>query len=133
MPAAYEEMLAYVLAQLSEPIEQETDDQGAVIISSGYPGEVIVRLTESDVTVAEYAAERHGPLVQPFPIGTVNWSAISADAAMRVVKALLVAAREARLSRFRVCVSCDRSTPPEWMYDEDTCRECAGQDRGMVH
>lgn len=132
---AFEEMLAFVLAQFDVPVERD-DSDGAVLITSGEPGEVIVRLTALDVTVAEYAVEEHGDnpeSVDPIVIGSVMWSAISADAAMRVVKGLIGAAREARLAKFRVCRLCEQATPPEWMETDDLCADCAGDGYGVVH
>jgi len=135
MSAAFEEMLAFVLAQFDAPVERDEAD-GAVLVTSGEPGEVIVRLTTLDITVAEYSLEwrgEHAASVEPIVIGSVIWSAISADAAMRVVKGLIGAAREARLSTFRVCVICERNTPPEWMASDDVCQECAEEEHEVVH
>jgi len=128
-------MLAFVLAQLSAPVEQHIDEEGASVMNSGDPGEVIVRLTESHATVAAFAVawERSRPIVEPIAIGTLNWTAISAEAAMRVVKALITAAREARRSTFVVCSVCDRSTPPERMYSEDECQDCVEVGPDVVH
>lgn len=132
---AFEEMLAFVLAQFDVPVQRDDNDD-AVLITSGEPGEVIVRLTPLDITVAEYALEEQGDTavsVEPIVIGSVTWSAISAEAAMRVVKGLIGAAREARLAKFRVCRLCEQLTPPEWMESDDLCAECAGDDYGLVH
>jgi hypothetical protein len=129
-------MLAFVLAQLTAPVEQHSDDDGAMVMTGGEPAEAIVRLTESEVTVAEFAIAWRGPYtgsVEPIAIGTVHWTAISAEAAMRAVKALVSAAREARLSKFRGCGMCGQSTPPEWMHDDNVCQECAERDLGVVH
>jgi hypothetical protein len=135
MPATYEELLAYLLAHLAEPVEQHTDEDGAVVITSGDPVEVIVRLTELHVTIAEPAVVWHArdePVVVPIEIGTVAWSAISDEAAMRAARILIAAAREARLSKLRPCESCGRPTAPESMSD-DLCRDCAERQREVVH
>ena len=126
-------MLAFVLAQLPAPVDQQIDDEGARVITGGDPPEVIVRLADADVTVAEYAVPSPGAPVEPIAIGTVQWTAISAEAAMRVVKALVAAAREARRATFVVCAMCDRATPPEAMASDDLCEECADFDSGVVH
>lgn len=136
MSAAYEEMLAFVLAQLDSPVQQPGGDDDAVLVINGEPGDVVVRMTPFDITVAEYSLHWRGEnaaSVEPIVIGSVMWSSISADAAMRIVKGLIAAAREARLSKFRVCRMCERSTPPEWMDAPDVCQECAEEDYGMVH
>ena len=136
MAATYEEMLAFVLAQLAVPVGQHDEPDGAVVVTSGEPGDVIVRLTDTQVTVAEYSVVWHTPetaSVEPIAVGMVIWSAVSAEAAMRVVKGLIAAAREARRAKFRVCGLCERSTPPEWMQSDDICQECTEQDPGVVH
>lgn len=136
MPAAYEEILAFILAQLNDPVEQHETDDGAVVMTSGDPGEVIVRLSSAQVLVAEYAAEWQTPYeaaIEPVPIGSVNWSVISPEAAMRSIKALMGAAREARLSKYSTCTICEQRTAPEWMHSEDVCRPCAERDREVVH
>ena len=136
MPAAYEELLAFLLAHLTQPVEQHADADGALMMTSGEPGEIIVWLTDSHVSVAEYAVRWHTPsepTVDPIEIGTVAWNAISEDAALRAVRTLLAAAREARLSKFRVCGICERSMPPEWMHDDGVCQRCAEQAHEVVH
>ena len=136
MPAAYEEILAYILAQLDEPVEQHDTDDGSVVMTSGDPGEVIVRLSATQVLVAEYAAEWQTPyeaVVEPIPIGSVNWPVISPEAAMRSIKALMGAAREARLAKFRTCTMCEQRTAPEWMHSEEVCQPCAERELGVVH
>ena len=135
MTATFEEMLAFVLAQLAAPVEQHDEPDGAVVVTSGEPGEVIVRLTDAQLTVAEYSMAWRTPetaSVEPIAVGMVIWRTISAEAAMRVVRGLVAAAREARRSKFRVCGLCERSTPPEWMETDDLCQECAEQDSGVV-
>lgn len=136
MSAAYEELLAFIAAQLSQPVEQQEDDEGAIVFTSGDPGEVIVKLTASQVAVAEFAVSWHTPytpVVEPIAIGIVNWTRISPEATMRAVKALIAAAREARLAKFSECRICERSHPPEWMHGEDVCQGCAERGTGIVH
>jgi hypothetical protein len=135
-PAAYEEVLAFVLAQLGEPIAQHAEDDGSVLITHGDPAEVIVRITESHVVVAEHAVSwhtPHDPVVEPIEIGAVFWAHLSSDAALRAIRTLLVGARESRLAKFRVCAMCERATPPEWMHDDDVCQACAQRKLGVVY
>jgi hypothetical protein len=136
MSAAYEELLAFIAAQLTQPVEQQEDDESAIVFTSGDPGEVIVKLTASQVAVAEFAVSwhtPHTPVVEPIAIGIVNWTRISPEATMRAVKALIAAAREARLAKFSECRSCERSLPPEWMHTEDLCQGCAEPEMKIVH
>lgn len=136
MPAAYEEILALILAQLSEAVEQHEDDEGSVVITGGDPGEVVVHLSATQVIVAEYAVDWETPdeaVIDPIPTGGVNWTVVSSDGAMRCIKALITAAREARLAKFRTCTRCEERTPPEWMHSDELCQECAEQDLGLIH
>jgi hypothetical protein len=136
MPAAFEEILAFIAAQLPAPVQQDFEDDGSVLFVGGDPGEVIVRLTTSAVTVAQYAVTwetPYTPTVQPIQIGVFDWQAVPGDAAMRVVKALITAAREARLADFATCRSCLKRTPPEWMHGDELCQSCAERDGGVVH
>jgi hypothetical protein len=136
MSAAYEELLAFIAAQLNDPVEQQEDAEGAIVFTSGDPGEVIVKLTGSQVAVAAFAVSWHtpyDPVVEPIGIGVVNWCHISPEATMRAVKALIVAAREARRAKFSTCHMCERLLPPEWMHTEDVCQGCAKGELGVVH
>ena len=93
-------------------------------------------MTASQVQVAEYAVSwetPHTPEVQPIGVGMVSWTAVSPEAAMRVVKALMTAAQEARLAKYRTCTMCERTTPPEWMHGTDVCQRCAERELGIVH
>lgn len=136
MAAAFEELLAFIAAQLPTPVQQDFQDDGSVLFVGGEPGEVVVRLTPDTVTVAEYSSRwstPYTPTVEPIEIGVFNWTAVSGDAAMRVVKTLIAAAREARLAKFATCVVCAQRRPPEWMDDDDVCQACAERTGGVVH
>ncbi len=136
MPAAFEELIAFIAAQLPAPVQQDFQDDGSVLFVGGDPGEVIVRLTTHTVTVAEYSVrwERPStPAVQPIEVAVFNWEAVSGDAAMRVVRTLIAATRESRLSKYTTCQACEKSTPPEWMHDDEICQSCAERERGVVH
>lgn len=136
MPAVFEELIAFIAAQLPAPVQQDFEDDGAVMFVGGEPGEVIVRLTGATVTVAEYAVRWDGPytpVVQPVEIGVLNWETVSGDAAMRIVRTLIAAARETRQSKYSACQACAKSTPPEWMHDDEICQTCAERERGVVH
>ena len=135
-PATYEEILAFILAQLSEPVDQQETTDGALVITSGDPEEVVIRLSKEDVVVAEFAGTWITPYelqVAPIHIASMTWVAVSESAAMRLLGASISAAREARLSKFRTCTTCETSTPPEWMHGEEVCQGCAEREDGVVH
>lgn len=136
MPAGFEELIAFIAAQLPQPVQQDFEDDGSVLFVGGDPAEVVVELTSSTVTVAEYAVSREAsaqPAAQPIEVGSINWHSISDEAALRLIRALISAAREAREAKFRTCVECSQTVPPEWMHDDELCRSCAANPGGLVH
>jgi len=128
----YEEWLAFITAHLPEPVSQELVSDGSMLLMGGDPGQVIVRLTRSTVTVLEYAARReelHTPGVTPRRVGSVVWRRVPNARAVAAVHALIDAARDARLAKFRTCERCAQSTPPESMHDDAVCQSCAALPR----
>ena len=127
MSSTYEPLLAFIAAQLPKPVRQVEEEDGTIVFTGGDPPEVVVRLTASSVVVSEYS------VAQPIVIGSVKWPRVSEDGAMRVVRALMVAAREARRLKFSTCEMCARLLPPEWMHSADLCRGCADRQVPVVH
>jgi hypothetical protein len=129
-----EEWLAFITTHLTQPVSQDTAPDGSTYFIGGEPGEVIVRLTRSTVTVWEYAVSLempHAPAVQPLRVGSVVWRRIPNASAISAVHSLIEAARVSRLSKFSVCSQCDRRTPPESMHDDDVCESCARRGLGV--
>jgi hypothetical protein len=53
---------------------------------------------------------------------------------MRAVKALITAARNVRISKFRLCSVCGERNPSEWIHDaEGVCQGCAERELWVVH
>ena len=132
----FEEWHALIAAHLTDPVEHEQRSDGATYFTGGSPGEVVVRLTRSSVTVWEYAVgwdEAYAQIVKPRLVGTVKWRRVSERAGTKAVLALIDAARESRLAKFRVCEHCGERMPPEWMHDEQACVSCAQHQSGAVH
>jgi hypothetical protein len=132
-----EEWHAFIAAHLREPVEHEERADGATYFTSGNPGEVIVRLSRSSVTVWEYSIAWDGAyqqVVRPRLIGSVRWRRISERAGMKAVQALIEAARESRQAKFRECQHCGERVPPEGMKEDgDVCLSCAQRRSGVVH
>jgi hypothetical protein len=136
MSEAYEPLLAFIAAQLSRPVTQQEEANGTIVFTGGDPPEVIVRFTPGTVVVCEYSVTWQGPhtaVVVPITIGSVIWTRLPEEGAMRAVKALITVARNVRLSKFRVCTICDQRNPPEWMHDDEVCQGCADAEFGVVH
>jgi hypothetical protein len=136
MSEAYEPLLAFIAAQLSRPVTQQEEANGTIVFTGGDPPEVIVRFTPRTAVVCEYSVAWQAPptaLVVPITIGSVLWTRLPEEGAMRAVKALIKVARNVRLSKFRVCSMCVQRNPPEWMHDDEVCQRCAEQELGVVH
>jgi hypothetical protein len=132
----WEGLLTSVAHELPQPVEQETARDGSVVLVGGHPGEVLVRLTGSAVSVAEYAVEwqgPHDPAVRPITLGVLRWRRMPEVPALAALQTLVRAARESRRAKYRTCVYCERITPPEALHDNQTCQECAQKHLGVVY
>ncbi len=131
----FEEWLAFVTARLTAPVAQEVAPDGSTYLTGGEPGEVIVRLTRSTVTVWEYAVTWEtpdSPTIAPIRAGSVVWRHIPNTSAILAVQSLIEAARQSRLGKFSVCSHCEQRKPPEWMHEDGVCQSCAGRELGPV-
>jgi len=132
----WEALVASVVHELPQPVEQEAARDGSLVIVGGEPGEVVVRLTRSTATVSEYAVEWVGPndpVVRPVTFGTVHWRRMPEVDAILALRTLIRAARDSRRSKYTQCRNCDRMTPPESMHDDEVCQDCARQHLGVVY
>ena len=132
----YEQLIAFLTTHLPAPVEQMEHDGGILVFTGGSPGEVVARLTGSHVIVEEFAVRWETPmtpLVQPRRVGVVNWRRLPESTVMNVVGQLIKGARERRTASYRSCRFCGKTTPPEWLQDDDTCQGCAASEMGAVH
>jgi hypothetical protein len=135
MHEGYEQVLAYLESRLPRPVDRQEDADGIRFLA-GEPPEVIVTLTPSIVIVDEFAGEWDTPgrfQLEPRRIGVLHWPHLPENELLDALAALLTAARAARRSRYRSCVECARSVPPEWMHDAELCQACALDRGGTVH
>ncbi len=130
----YEQLLAYIATHLPSPFVQE-EFADTVVFTGGDPGEVVVQLTDTSVTVSEYAVRRDAgtAVIRPRRVGTLRWRRLSSTALMRIVGDLIKGAREHRLARYRTCASCGARKPPEWMRTARLCHDCAARQARAVH
>jgi hypothetical protein len=131
----YEQLLAFIATHMPAPFTQE-DVEGVIVFTGGSPGEVVVRLTDSAVIVEEYAVRWEAPgtpVLRPRRVGLVKWRRLPESPLMNVVAELIRGARDTRRSRYRTCLFCGRTKPPEWMADQTTCQSCAEHELGVVH
>jgi hypothetical protein len=132
----YEQLIAYLNSRLPAPVEQQSDDDGALEFISGDPPEVIVLLTQSSVIVSQFAAVWETPFhltARPRRVGVLKWRRLPENELLSALDALVKGAREARRAAYRTCQHCGRATAPEWMHDAEACQACADQRRGAVH
>jgi hypothetical protein len=131
-----DEWMAFISTHLPEPVTQDHGPDGLIVFTGGDPGEVVVHLTESTVVVFEYCVRRDpllAPRVAPRRIGAVRWRRAPNPEMIKAVAALIAAARESRLQKFRVCDNCELSKPPEHMHDERLCQACAAEQEAVTH
>jgi hypothetical protein len=107
-----------------------------MIFTGGTPAEVVVHLDESIVVVSEYAGVWKSPerfMVKPRRLGLLKWRRLPETALMNALAALIKGAREIRLTRYRPCSVCGQKSPPESLFADDVCEECAELRRDVVH
>jgi hypothetical protein len=126
VPEDFEQWIAFIAAQLGTGASHASRAEGWVYLSDGDPPLVIVRLTPVSVTVWEYAAMRQWPRTPaaPIRIGSVMYRRLPEETASALIAALITAARDSRLAKFRECVVCGTTTAPEWLDEEDVCWKC---------
>ena len=132
----FEQLIAFLSSHLPEPVEQQPDGQGGIIFTGGAPGEVVAHLTESSVVIGEYRVRWENtltPTVTPRRVGVVKWRRLPETELMDAVSSLIKGAREMRLAQYRICQSCEKINPPEWMRSEELCQECSAGDSSVVH
>ena len=133
---SFEQLIAFVGAQLPKPVEEQQTDDGSFIFIGGEPPEVIVQITESTVLVAafvgvELPADTHR--TEPQPVGELHWRLLPETPLMNALSAMIKGAREARLSTYRACLECGEKKAPELMHTDDVCRECWDATPRTVH
>ena len=121
---------------LPDPVREEMQLDGDVVLVGGDPGEVIVRIGGSKVSIAVYSVRwegPHTPVTRPKQLATLNWKRLPASRTMMTLHTLVESAREIRRAKYRKCEKCGEAKPPEWMHGEDICQSCAEKHLGVVH
>lgn len=129
-------LLKEIQALLPDPIREDTQLDGDVLFVGGDPGEVIVRIGGSKISIAVYSVRwegPHTPVVRPKPLATLNWKRLPAARTMMELHSLIESAIEIRRSKYGKCERCGKTQPPEWMHGEDICQSCAERDLGVVY
>jgi hypothetical protein len=132
----WEELLASMLHELPQPVSQETTLDGRTVLVAGDPGEVVVQLTRTSASVAEFAVDWEGPndpVTRPIQFGRILWRRFEGVDALAVLRALVAACRGSRRAKYRTCRMCETLRPPESMHDEEVCQACAQKHLGIVY
>ena len=135
-PVEREYMLAEIGRLLPAPVQEETRLDGVSVFVGGDPGEVVVRVSGNQVSIAVFSVRWEGPhtaVVCPRQIATLSWKRLPASRTMILLHDLIEAAREIRRSGYRQCQRCGETKPPEWMHNANTCQACAERDLGIVY
>jgi hypothetical protein len=132
----FEQLIAFLGSQLPPPVDQQTEDDGSLLFTGGSPGEVIVHLTATKITVSEYAGtwEPSGRFtVTPRRVGTLLWQRLPETPLINALSALIKGARDVRHSRYRRCAFCGEKQPPELLFDDGVCAACSEPQPYRVH
>ncbi len=128
--------LEEIKSLLPDPVQDDTQLDGDVVLVGGDPGEVVVRISGSKVSIAVFSVRwegPHTPVVRPKQLATLNWKRLPASTMMVTLHGLVSAAVELRRAKYRKCDKCGETKPPEWMHGEDICQSCAEQHLGVVY
>jgi hypothetical protein len=135
-PIDREYLLQEILELLPDPVREETQLDGNFVLVGGDPGEVIVRISGSKVSIAVYSVRwegPHTPVTRPKQLATLKWKRFPAARMMVTLHGLISTAVEIRRAKYRKCERCGETKPPEWIHDKQTCQSCAEKHLGVVH
>ena len=135
-PIDRDHLLQEIQELLPDPVREEMRLDGDLVFVGGDPGEVIVRISSSRVSIALFSIRwegSHTPLVRPKQLATLNWQRLPASVTLLSLHSLVEAAVEIRRAKYRKCDRCGETKPPEWMHDEQTCQSCAERHLGVVY
>jgi hypothetical protein len=135
-PIDRDDLLTDLRMMLSAPVREETALDGTVVLVGGDPGEVIVRVGVTKMSVSLFTVRWDGPytpIVRPLHYATLSWRRLPASTLMMTLRIIIDSAIEMRLIEYRKCERCEKMKPPEWMHSETTCQSCAEQYLGVVH
>ena len=99
-------LLQEIRELLPDPLREETQLDGSLVMVGGDPGEVIVRISGSKVSVAEFTVRwegPHTPIVRPRQLATLNWKRLPASRTMMALHTLIESASEIRRAKYRKC------------------------------
>jgi hypothetical protein len=135
-PMDLDSLLRHIHKLLPNPIREEQQLDGMIVLVGGDPGEVVVRIGDTRVSIAVFAVRwegPHTPVVRPIQLAALNWKRFPESRLFMQLHSLIDTARELRRAKYRKCERCGETKPPEWMHDANTCQSCAERDLGVVY
>ncbi len=129
-------LLKLIHATMPLPTREETGADGSLVFVGGDPGEVIIRVARSQISVSVFGIVwegSHTPVVSPKPLLSLNWRLMPAARLTPLLHDMIEAAQQIRLATFHKCEHCGETKPPEWMHGKNCCQSCAEQHLGIVH
>lgn len=120
-------LLKLIHATIPLPTREENCADGSLVFVGGDPGEVVVRVAGSRITISVFSIVfegPHTPVVRTQPIMCLNWRVVPAVQLTSLLQDMIETARQLRRSQFRRCNKCGETKPPEWMHDDDACQGC---------
>ena len=131
-----QELAELLKEMLGEPLTEESHGDGSLVMISGDPEEVVVRVAGNTLTISEYGARWEGPhipVVSPRRLATLLWRRVQRASLRMLLEVVIQAAREERRRQFRKCSYCQIEHGPEHMHSDDVCHGCAEGQLGVVH
>ncbi|HBN74725.1 MAG TPA: hypothetical protein DD473_02660 [Planctomycetaceae bacterium] len=131
-----DELIRSVRDLLGEKVKEEIQLDGSLSLIGGDPSEVIVRLSGNKITVSEFRVRwdgPHTPTVHPRLVTAINWKSLPDFDITCLIGMAIESTRRHRIEKYRTCLRCGETNPPEWMHGDDICQSCAERHLGVVH
>ena len=128
-------LLKKIYAAVPLPIREEACADGSHVYVGGDPAEVVVRVSNHQITVSAFAIKWEGadtPVVCPQPIMSIYWKRLPAIRLTTILHEMIEAAGQLRRAKYRNCERCGETKPPEWMHKSGMCQSCAEQRDSVV-
>lgn len=115
-PIEREHLMQEIQRVLPDPTSEETQLDGSLTFVGGDPGEVIVKVSGNQVSVAVFSIRwdgPHTPVVCPKQLGKLNWKRLPASRLMMTLHDLIESAQKIRRAKYGKCERCGETKPPE--------------------